>query len=126
MSWTQLMLKCHVSCLYRYCVVLIRACSLLNTRGKQCYHSLITRGRRNGSVKPSLLLLSDPLNNFVVSDFMSHSIRVFSPEGNLLHTIEREGHQPGMLYYPTGVAVTPNRRLVCVSRNTNYGLQIFC
>ena len=57
----------------------------------------------------------DPLNNFVLSDYESHSIRVFSPEGNLLHTIRREGHQQGMFYRPVGVAVTPNGRLVCVS-----------
>ena len=67
----------------------------------------------------------DPLNNFVLSDVKSHSIRVFSLEGNLLHTIGREGHQLGMFYYPTGVAITPNGRLVCVSVNLNYGLQIF-
>ena len=67
----------------------------------------------------------DPLNNFVISDFESHSIRVFSPEGNLLHTIGREGHQQGMFYYPRGVAITPNGRLVCVSQNMVYGLQIF-
>ena len=68
----------------------------------------------------------DHLNNFVMSDYSSHSIRVFSPEGNLLHTIGKEGHQPGMLFCPDGVAVTPNRRLACVSWNRNFGLQIFC
>ena len=55
----------------------------------------------------------DSLNNFVFSDFGSHSIRVFSPEGDRLHTIGREGHQQGMFYLPRGVAVTPNGRLVC-------------
>ena len=40
----------------------------------------------------------DPLNNFVISDQLSHSIRVFSPEGNLLHTIRKEGHQQGIFY----------------------------
>ena len=67
----------------------------------------------------------DPLNNFVLSDWQSHSIRVFSPEGNLLHTIGREGEQPGMFDEPAGVAITPDGRLVCVSDNHNYGLQIF-
>ena len=64
----------------------------------------------------------DPLNNFVISDCMFHSIRVFSPEGNLLHTIGRERHQQRMVLYSTGVAVTPNGRLVCVSekRTTVY------
>ena len=68
----------------------------------------------------------DPLNNFVLNDDESHTIRVFSPEGNLLHTIGRKGHQPGMFSNPAGVAITPNGRLVCVSENENYGLQIFC
>ena len=41
-------------------------------------------------------LLEDPhffclglRNDLVISDYRSHSIRVFSPEGNLLHTKER-------------------------------------
>ena len=87
-------------------------------------HSLITRGEGMDVLDPLFFCL-DPLNNFVLSDTRSHSIRVFSPEGNLLHTIGREGNQPGMLYLPKGVAITPNGRLVCVSRNMNYGLQIF-
>ena len=66
----------------------------------------------------------DSLNYFVLSDYKSHSIRVFSPEGNLLHTIGREEHQQGMFYRPAGVAITPNGRLVCVSWNKNHGLQI--
>ena len=87
-------------------------------------HSLINRGEGMGLLF-SLFFCLDPLNNFVLSDFRSHSIRVFSPEGNLLHTIGGEGHQQGMFYNPRGVAVTPNGRLVCVSENRNYGLQIF-
>ena len=57
--------------------------------------------------------------------YLHHPIIVVSPEGNLLHTIGREGHQQGMFYLPRGVAVTPNGRLVCVSQNVNYSLQIF-
>ena len=87
-------------------------------------HSLITRGEEMDVLDPDFFCF-DPLNNFVLSDEKSHSIRVFSPEGNLLHTIGREGHEQGMFYDPTGVAVTPNGRLVCVSDNVNYCLQIF-
>ena len=86
-------------------------------------HSLITCGEGMDVSRPVFFCL-DPLNNFVISDYGSHSIRVFSPEGNLLHTIGRKGHQPGVFFHPRGVAVTPNR-LVCVSENENYGLQIF-
>ena len=87
-------------------------------------HSLITRGEGMDVLLPLFFCL-DSLNNFVLSDCDSHSIRVLSPEGNLLHTIGGEGHQQGMFSEPQGVAVTPNGRLVCVSENENYGLQIF-
>ena len=70
-------------------------------------HSLITRGEGMDVSYPNFFCL-DPLNNFMISYYGSHSMCVFSPEGNLLHTIGREGHQPGMLYCPIGVAVTPN------------------
>ncbi|KAI6654186.1 hypothetical protein LOD99_3030 [Oopsacas minuta] len=87
-------------------------------------HSLITCGQGMDVLCPVFFCL-DPLNNFVISDEGSHSIRIFSPEGNLLHTIGTEGHQQGMLYYPQGIAITPNGRLVSVSENENYPLQIY-
>ena len=98
-------------------------CLLVLTLEGDKLHSLITRGVGMGMSRPFFFCL-DPLNNFVLSDY-SHSISVFSPEGNLLHTIGREGHEQGMFYYPRGVAVTPNGKLVCVSHNENFGLQIF-
>ena len=87
-------------------------------------HSLITCGVGMDVLYPWFFCL-DPLNNFILSDHKSHSIRVFSPEGNLLHTIGREGHQQGMFHQSAGVAISPNGRLVCVSRNKKYSLQIF-
>ena len=99
-------------------------CLLVLTLEGDKLHSFITRGEGMDVLSPLFFCL-DPLNNFVLSDYKSHSICVFSPEGNLLHTIGREGHQQGMFYQPEGVAVTPNGRIVCVSENENYGLQIF-
>ena len=99
-------------------------CLLVLTLEGDKLHSLITSGEGMDVLRP-LYFCFDPLNNFVLSDFESHFFRVFSPKGNLLHTIGREGHEQGMFYCPRGVAVTPNGRLVCVSWNENYGLQIF-
>ena len=99
-------------------------CLLVLTLEGDKLHSLITCGEGLDVLCPLFFCL-DTLNNFVLSDLNSHSVRVFSPEGNLLHTIGREGHQQGMFCYPQGVTVTPNGRLVCVSYNRNYGLQIF-
>ena len=70
-------------------------------------HSLITCGEGMDVLGPLFFSL-DLLNNIILSDWESHSICVFSPEGNLLHMLGREGHQQGMFYRPEGVAVTPN------------------
>ena len=115
--------KVSRDCLYVLCPY-NNPCMLVLTLEGDMLHSLITCGKRMDVLRPYFFCL-DPLNNFVLSDFRSHSIRVFSPEGNLLHTIGRVGHQPGMFYHPRGVAITSNVRLVCVSSNKNYGLQIF-
>ena len=97
-------------------------CMLVLTLEGDKLHSLITCGEGMDVLFPYFFCL-DPLNNFVLSDYESHSIRVFSPEGNLLHSIGRD--HPGVFYRPDGVAITPNGRLVCVSSNENYGLKIF-
>ena len=99
-----------------------KPCMLVLTLEGEMLHSLI-----------SVFLLRahffclDPLNNFLLSDDFSHSIRVFSPDGNIIQTMKR----PGQFYTPEGVAVTPNGKLVCVSGNMHrnmdrkYGLQIY-
>ena len=99
-------------------------CLLVLTLEGDNLHSLITCGKGMDVLRPIFFCL-DTLNNFVLSDYNSHTIRVFSPEGNLQHTIGRHGHKQGMFRDPHGVAVTPNGRLVCVSYNRNYCLQIF-
>ena len=106
--------------------VLCRAdnpCMLVLTLDGNKLHFLIPCGEGTDVLRP-LFFCFDSIDNFVLSDWKSHSIRVFSPEGNLLHTIGREGHQPGMFYQPVGVAIAPNGRLVCVSVNMNSGLQM--
>ena len=115
--------KVSRDCLYVLCPG-NNPCMLVLTLNGDMLHSLITCEEGMDVLYPAFFCL-DPLNDFVLSDCSSHSIRVFSPEDNLLHTIRREGHQPGMFCYTEGVAITPNGRLVCVSRNKNYDLQIF-
>ena len=114
--------KISRDCLYVLCPDDNPCMHVLTLEGDML-HSLITHGE--GMDMLHYFFCFDPLYNFVTSDLHSHSIRVFSPEGNLLHTIGREGHQPGMFHFPRGVAISPNGRLVCVSWNENYGLQIF-
>ena len=115
--------KVSRDCVYVLCFDNNPPMLVLTLEGDKLY-SLITCGE-GMDVSCPLFFCLDSLNNFVLSDYYSHSIRVFSPEGNLLHTIGREGHQPGMFSYPQGVAIAPNGRFVCVSKNKNCGLQIF-
>ncbi|KAI6661493.1 E3 ubiquitin-protein ligase TRIM71 [Oopsacas minuta] len=86
--------------------------------------SLITSAQGIDTLRPWFFCI-DRLNNFVLSELNSHSIRIFSPEGHLLHTIGSEGHQQGMFCRPRGIGITPNKRLVCVSDNQDYGIQFF-
>ena len=115
--------KVSLDCIYVLCT-LTNSCILVFTLEGDMLHSLITCGEEMDVSWPYFFCL-DPLNNLVISDYQSHSIRVFSPEGILLHTIGRGGYQPGMFSYPRGVAITPNERIVYVSRNELYGLQVF-
>ena len=87
-------------------------------------HSEVTCRVESDVLRPFFFRLDD-FNNFVISDLSSNSIYVFTPEGNLLHTIRREGDKEGMFFLLRGVAITPNGRIVCVSLNMHYGLQIF-
>ena len=111
--------RMYVLCLFN------NVCIYVLTLEGDKLHTLITSGEGMDVSYPCFFCL-DPFNNFVISDYESNLIRVFSPEGNLLHTIGKEGQQKGMFYRPLGIAITPNGRLVCVLRNENYGLQIFC
>ena len=99
-------------------------CMLVLSIEGDMLHSLISRGEGMDVLRPWFFCL-DRNNNFVISDRETHCIRVFSPAGDLLHTIGREGHQQGMFYQPKGIAITPNGKLVCVSHNENYGLQLY-
>ena len=99
-------------------------CMLVLSLEGDMLHSLISRGEGMDVLLPLFFCL-DANSNFVMSDRGTHSIRVFSPAGDLLHSIGREGHQRGMFFLPRGIAIDANRRLVCVSSNKNFGLQIF-
>ena len=99
-------------------------CMLVLSLEGDMLHSLISRGEGMDVLKPWFFCL-DVNSNFVISDRGTHSIRIFSPAGDLLHSIGREGHQRGMFYDPRGIAIDANGRLVCVSNNKNFGLQIF-
>ena len=86
--------------------------------------SLVTRGMRGMQVSGAFFFCLDKHNNIVISDYYGENIKVFSPAGDLLHTIGEHGFETGMFDSPFGIAIN-NNKLVCISHNTNFGLQIF-
>ena len=107
---------------------------VLSIRDNPCIHvfslsgeksrSLVTRGGIGMQVKEAFFFCLDGHNNIVISDRSAHKIKVFSPEGDLLHTIGQQGQQAGMFYLPTGIAIN-NNKLICLSHNFSFGLQIY-
>ena len=86
--------------------------------------SLITRGRGMQVTESSHFCL-DAHKSLIISDWGTHQTKIFTNEGTLLHTLGEPGDEVGMFALPTGLALTSNLKLVTVSRNNNYGLQIF-
>ena len=67
----------------------------------------------------------DAAENIIISDYGTHSIRIFSKEGTEIHTIGGRGYQTEQLQCPTGLALTTGLNLVVVSNSARNVLQIF-
>ena len=67
----------------------------------------------------------DVAENIIISDYGTHSIRIFSKEGTEIHTIRGRGYQTEQLQCPTGLALTTELNLVVVSHSARNVLQIF-
>ena len=86
--------------------------------------SLLSSGYLMQVAHPDFFCL-DAAENVLISDNSDHRIKIFSKEGNLIKTVGEEGHQPGMFYHPTGLALTKELSLVVVSINKNFAFQTF-
>ena len=86
--------------------------------------SILSRGESLQLTRP-LFFCFDMNANIVVSDYDDHSIKIFTPEGEFLHRIGQQGQEKGMFIKPKGISFTKEGRLICVSSNENFGLQIF-
>ena len=86
--------------------------------------SLVSWGEQMQVSSPWFFCL-DAERNIIISDCGTHQIKIFSKEGNHIRTIGEEGHQPGMFYYPRGLALTKDLSLVVVSCSDNFRIQIF-
>ena len=98
-------------------------CVHIFTLSGEKLRSIITRGF-GMQVRRAYFFCLDADNNIIISDYSVHRLKVFSPEGQLLDIIGKEGDKPGMFYHPTGIAILQNEKLVSVSENSTFALQI--
>ena len=86
--------------------------------------SILSRGEYLQLTRP-LFFCIDMNASIVVSDYDDHSIKIFTPEGEFLHQIGQQGEEKGMFINPRGIFFTQEGRLISVSGNKYFGLQIF-
>ncbi|KAI6647947.1 hypothetical protein LOD99_8407 [Oopsacas minuta] len=89
----------------------------------EMFRSIITGGK-GMQVRGAYSFCLDQHKNIVVSNYWANQIIVFSQKGKIIHRIGQYGHEAGMFHYPTGVVMNKTK-LICVSSNKNFGLQIF-
>ena len=91
-------------------------------------HSLLSRIISRGEGKQtesSYYFDVDRMFNIIVSDYHSHCVYVFSQEGQLVHTIGREGQAVGEFSYPFGIALDNTGKIIVVCEKENNCLQVF-
>ena len=98
-------------------------CILVFSHAGEKIRSLITQGT-GMQIGRAYFFCLDRKQNLLISDWGNHQVVIFSKEGIHLHTIGERGHELGMFHGPTGIVLTKNLKLIIVSINDNYGLQI--
>ena len=110
-----------------YVLCYVSPCILVFSHAGEKLRQLITWGEGMGmQIGSAYFFCLDRKQNLLISDWLNDEVRIFSKEGTHLHTIGERGQEVGMLYDPKGIVLTKNLKLVIVSWNDNYGLQIFC
>ena len=99
-------------------------CVLVFSHAGEMTRSLVTRGD-GMQVTGARFFCLDAEQNLLFSDWGAGNVKIFSKDGILLHTVGQEGHGRGMLYHPTGIALTKSLHLVIVSNNHDFHLRMF-
>ena len=87
-------------------------------------HSCVTQGEVGMVYSPRFFCL-DPAGNILITDYYRDIIKILSPSGQLLHTIGKEGHGRGELFFPYGISLSLTGTISVVSLSDNFGLQSF-
>ena len=108
-----------------YVLCRVSPCILVFSHAGEKIRQLITRGDIGRQIESADFFCLDRNQNLLISSWWNGEVRIFSKEGTHLHTIGERGQEEGMLLFPRGIVLTKNLKLIIVSKNDNYRLQIF-
>ena len=94
------------------------------SRSGALLRSCVTQGEAGMVYNPHFFCL-DPAGNILITDYNRHNIKILSPSGQLMHTIGKEGHGRGELFYSEGICLSQTGTIFVVSHSNNFGLQSF-
>ena len=81
---------------------------------------------KKSEIGTSYFFSIDQLGNILVADLYDHQIKIFSKEGNVIHTITT-GMLPGdqKIHLPVGIAIDKKNRIIVAQRNKKCNLLAF-
>ena len=107
-----------------YVLCPVSPCILVFSHAGEIIRQLITLGIGR-QIGRAYFFCLDRNQNLLISDWWNDQVRIFSKEGTHLHTVGEPGQEVGMFALPEGIVLTKNLKLIIVSLNSNYKLQIF-
>ncbi|KAI6654353.1 hypothetical protein LOD99_750 [Oopsacas minuta] len=100
-------------------------CVSIFTYSHQLIREIIPRGEDYRLVQyPSQFVLDEDFN-FLISDYNSHCICVYSYEGEFAYKFGKKEVERGNFIKPAGITICPEGRIIVTSSNPNHCVQIF-
>ena len=90
----------------------------------QLIREIIIQGEGNQVIYPRYFCL-DREFNILMTDCSAGSVVIFSNKGELLHKLGKRGEGRGDFISPTGIATDREGRIIVVSQNPKYCIQLF-
>ena len=99
-------------------------CIRIYNSSHQLSRKMISKGVDiiNQVIIPAHFILDSDFN-ILITDL--HCVSIFSYTGELIHKFGKEGEEKGDFFEPTGITMDSEGRIVVVSRNPNYCIQVF-
>ena len=99
-------------------------CIQLYDYSHQLIRQIVTQGEGHQVINPCHFCI-DTEFNILMTDLSADRVLIFSNRGELLHKFGKRGEGRGDLISPAGIAIDKEARVIVVSRNSKYSIQLF-